>query len=59
MENLYTTKDMEEIFQVSRFTLNNWRKKGMPVIKIGATIRYNLDDVKEWVEEHSKGGVNK
>lgn len=57
MEKLYTTKDMEEIFQVSRFTLINWREKGMPVIKIGTTVRYDLDAVKEWVENQNKEEV--
>lgn len=57
MKQMYTTKDLEEFFQVSRYTLINWREKGLPYVKIGNTIRYDLDDVKKWVSDQNKEEV--
>lgn len=54
MKKLYTIKDLEEIFQVSRYAINAWRKDGMPEIKIGGTIRFDIDEVMEWTKEKSK-----
>lgn len=54
MKQLYTNKDLQEFFQVGRHTLLNWREKGLPFVKIGGTIRYDLDEVKEWVEKQNK-----
>lgn len=58
MKQLLTTKDLEEIFQVTRFTLNNWREKGLPVIKIAGNIRYDIDEVKKWVDDQNEGAKN-
>lgn len=54
MKQLYTNKDLQEFFQVGRHTLLNWREKGLPFVKIGGTIRYDLDEVKGWVKKQNK-----
>lgn len=36
-------------------TLANWRniKKGPPFFKVGRLIRYNADDLDQWVQAHA------
>jgi phage terminase Nu1 subunit (DNA packaging protein) len=52
MANLLTTKEIADIFKVTVQTVWRWRVAGLPHIKINSqTIRYNLDDVIEWMEE--------
>jgi phage terminase Nu1 subunit (DNA packaging protein) len=54
MKKLLGNKEMQEIFGVTRYTLLNWRKKGMPSVKVGGLIKYDLDAVEKWVEEQNK-----
>lgn len=58
MKVLYTTKELEEIFKVTRHTLIKWREQGMPFVKIGGTIRYDMDEIKKWID-NQKDGDNK
>lgn len=43
---------MAEFFQVKEKTIWDWKNKGMPYVKIGQTVRYNLDEVIEWAKEN-------
>jgi excisionase family DNA binding protein len=54
MKAYLTTKDVCEILKVSRETLYNWRKDGLPFTRVMTTIRYNLDEVRRWIEEQNK-----
>lgn len=57
MVNLITDKEVCEYLKISRPTLANYRKLGMPYKTIGTrTLRYVLEDVQTWVE---KGGASK
>ena len=54
MSELLTIKEIESIFKVHRQTVYLWRKKGMPYVKLGPkSIRFNLDDVMEWMKENN------
>lgn len=48
MENLTLEKDVIEEFKVSRSTLYKWRKKGLPITKIGRRVYYNIDALINW-----------
>ena len=50
MKALATTKDLMEKYQVTRGTINNWRKEGLPSIKIGGVVRFDIEVVDNWVE---------
>lgn len=53
--NLLTTKEICEIYKISRNTVDRWRReKGLPYIRVGSGIRFKEEDVKEWIEKHSK-----
>ena len=48
MEQLTLEKDVVEEFKVSRNTLWKWRKAGLPSVKIGRKVFYNIDALIEW-----------
>lgn len=49
MPEFLTTTDMMQILKVSKVTLSNWRKEGMPYEKFGRIVRYDKDKVLEWL----------
>ena len=54
MSQYLTIKELSEMLKVSRFTINNWRDKGLPTIKIGQAVRFNEEAVKKWIEENNE-----
>lgn len=55
LKELLTVKDLEKKFQVSRWAINAWREKGMPYKTIGRNIRFDPDEVAEWIKQQDKG----
>jgi len=49
------TKDIMDIYKVHINTVLKWRKRGMPHIRIANTIRYNANDVSDWLEKFKRG----
>jgi excisionase family DNA binding protein len=49
---MITVKDIMRIYQVSRTTVQNWVKQGLPHYKIGRLIRFNQDDLTEWIRRN-------
>ena len=54
MSQYLTIKELSEMLKISRFTINNWRDKGLPTIKIGQAVRFNEEEVKKWIEENNE-----
>ena len=50
-----TIEDVADMLQVTRTTVYNLKKKGLPFIKIGKNIRFNQEDVINWVMNNSCG----
>ena len=48
------TKDLIKIYNVHRNTILRWRKLGMPHTNIGRVVRYNLNEVAEWLKNYNK-----
>lgn len=46
-----TTKELLEWLKISPNTANNWRRKGLPHIRVGNTVRYDKKEVTEWLEK--------
>jgi hypothetical protein len=49
--------ELKEKLGISRQTVVNWRKKGMPFIKINKAVRYDYNDCMEWVKQYSSDRV--
>lgn len=49
-----TIEDVADMLQVTRTTVYNLKKKGLPFIKIGKNIRFNQQDVINWVMNNSR-----
>ena len=45
------SKDLEQKYQVSRATIDNWKKSGMPHMKIGRSVRFDEREVEKWIRE--------
>lgn len=51
---MLTMRDMQERYGVSRPTVYTWVKQGLPIIQINRFIRFDENEVKEWMEKHKK-----
>lgn len=47
-----TVEDVAEMLQVTRTTIYNLKKQGLPFIKLGKNIRFDEDDVVAWVRSN-------
>ena len=45
-----TIEDLAEMLQVTRTTIYNLKSKGLPFIKLGRNIRFDQDEVIEWIK---------
>lgn len=49
-----TIDDVSEMLQVTRSTVYNLKRKGLPFIKLGKNIRFDQDEVISWVKENNQ-----
>ena len=54
MKELYTTREVAEMLKVHVNTVNNFRKEGMPYKKISHAVRFDADEVMEWIEKQNQ-----
>lgn len=54
MKPLLNTEQLAEYLQVTTQTVYNFKKQGMPSIKIGASNRYDVEDVLRWMKEQQE-----
>ena len=47
-----TIEDVSEMLQVTRTTVYNLKKQGMPFIKLGKNIRFDQKEVIDWVRSN-------
>lgn len=49
MKEYMTLKEIADYYKVHENTIRNWIEDGMPHIKIGRVIRFDIKDVEVWV----------
>lgn len=49
-----TIDDVSEMLQVTRSTVYNLKKKGLPFIKLGKNIRFDQEEVIDWVKKNNQ-----
>lgn len=54
MKKILTTDELTDYLSVTRQSVYNWRKEGMPYKKLGSLVRFDLDEVLSWLEEKGK-----
>jgi excisionase family DNA binding protein len=56
---LLTESEVSKALRVSLATLRKWRveKRGPRFIKIGSLVRYQLEDLREWLSKLPAGGM--
>ena len=53
-----TIEDVADMLQVTRTTIYNLKKRGLPFIKLGKNIRFNQEDVVAWVMSNTHAVSN-
>lgn len=48
---MLTREEIATEFKVHVNTIDKWRKNGMPEIKIGKNVRFDLVDVIKWLKD--------
>jgi excisionase family DNA binding protein len=54
MSQLVKVQTVCETLQVSRATLYRLIDKGLPVVKVGRSTRFDMKKVQKWIEEQNK-----
>lgn len=49
-----TVEQVAEMLQVTRTTIYNLKKKGLPFIKLGKNIRFDQEEVIVWVKTNGR-----
>lgn len=52
---ILTRKELAEQLKVSPQTIMNWEKNGLPTIRQNQIVRYDLNDVREWLKAEIRG----
>jgi predicted DNA-binding transcriptional regulator AlpA len=60
MDALLTETEVSHVLRVSLATLRKWRvdKRGPRFLKIGPLVRYQLEDLREWLSSLPTGGIS-
>lgn len=51
---MITIKEVMKTYQVSRPTVQNWMKKGLPFYKIERSLRFDASEVDQWIRRGKK-----
>ncbi len=54
VEEILTKEELATYLKVTERTIDRLRKKGMPFLKVGDTVRFKKDAVLKWLEENSQ-----
>lgn len=58
VEEILTKEELSTYLKVTERTIDRLRKKGMPFLKVGDSVRFKKDAVLKWLEENSQEEQN-
>lgn len=58
MKDYLSEEAIMSMFDICRTTLWNLRKKGLPHYRVGSLIRYDLDEVTQWLRAETPDKEN-
>jgi predicted DNA-binding transcriptional regulator AlpA len=58
VKRLLKSKELAEVFGLEDNTLRIWRARaeGPPYYKVGSSVRYDQEKVREWLEDRAREG---
>jgi len=54
MDKLLTLHQLCDKLQLSRSTIDRWRKEGLPYTKLGRSLRFDEKEVAEWIKQNKQ-----
>lgn len=54
MSKFITIKELQQMYSISRATIDRWRKEGMPFTKVGRGVRFEEEAVRKWIEKNKQ-----
>lgn len=51
---LLTKKELAEVLKISEVSVNRYLTQGMPHIKVGRNVRFQLEEVLEWFKKRGE-----
>ena len=54
MKKYNTIQEVADTYSVTKQTIRNWIKRGLPHIKVGNVLRFDLQEVDKWIHENTK-----
>lgn len=54
MEQYLNMKELTGLLQISRATVYRLKKRGLPFVKVGKSIRFSKEKVEDWLYEQKK-----
>ena len=54
---LWDVEDLQRNLQLSRRSIHNLRKRGLPTIVLGRSIRFHPQSVMNWLMSKQRGGI--
>jgi excisionase family DNA binding protein len=56
---MLTVRELSQIIKVKEKTIYQWAELGqIPCIKLNGCLRFDLDDIEEWIKEYKKEPVS-
>lgn len=51
-KKIITLEQLAEMYSISRTTIDRWRREGMPFQKVGRGVRFDLQEVENWIKDN-------
>ena len=48
----FTMQQLIKMTNLSRATIDRWRKEGLPSYKLGRSVRFNREETMKWLEKN-------
>lgn len=52
MKTILTVEETKKYFDISKWTLDQWRANGLKHFKVGRKVYFDLEDIKEFLNEY-------
>lgn len=57
MAEFLNREQLAKVFNCSARTIENWKRQGLPFVKVGALVRYDKEAATAWFLKHSQSAA--